>query len=85
METNEAADRCVKYLNRSVLEGRLVTVEKVYFPFNLQQCLIFYIMAVPELFVLSNLLNFSSAYLQNCCLINFGSRSGLCNSIEFEL
>nr|GMC98189.1 serine/arginine-rich splicing factor SR45a-like isoform X2 [Ipomoea batatas] len=28
METNEAADRCVKYLNRSVLEGRLVTVEK---------------------------------------------------------
>ncbi|CAI0417212.1 unnamed protein product [Linum tenue] len=29
METTEAAERCIKYLNRSVLEGRLVTVEKV--------------------------------------------------------
>lgn len=29
METVEAADRCIKYLNRSVLEGRLITVEKV--------------------------------------------------------
>ncbi|VVA31640.1 PREDICTED: serine/arginine-rich splicing factor [Prunus dulcis] len=29
METVEDAERCVKYLNRSVLEGRLVTVEKV--------------------------------------------------------
>ncbi|KAL5747526.1 hypothetical protein ACOSP7_024530 [Xanthoceras sorbifolium] len=28
METVEAAERCIKYLNRSVLEGRLVTVEK---------------------------------------------------------
>ncbi|CAH9069086.1 unnamed protein product [Cuscuta europaea] len=28
METIEDADRCVKHLNRSVLEGRLVTVEK---------------------------------------------------------
>ncbi|BBH03383.1 RNA-binding family protein with RRM/RBD/RNP motifs [Prunus dulcis] len=28
METVEDAERCVKYLNRSVLEGRLVTVEK---------------------------------------------------------
>ncbi|KAK3004815.1 hypothetical protein RJ639_017928 [Escallonia herrerae] len=28
METNEDAERCVKYLNRSVLEGRLITVEK---------------------------------------------------------
>ncbi|KAG0454314.1 hypothetical protein HPP92_025618 [Vanilla planifolia] len=28
METNEAADRCVKYLNQSVLEGRYITVEK---------------------------------------------------------
>ncbi|PSS11385.1 Serine/arginine-rich splicing factor SR45a like [Actinidia chinensis var. chinensis] len=28
METNEDADRCVKHLNRSVLEGRLITVEK---------------------------------------------------------
>ena len=29
MATNEDAERCVKYLNRSVLEGRLITVEKV--------------------------------------------------------
>ncbi|XP_057977537.1 serine/arginine-rich splicing factor SR45a-like isoform X2 [Malania oleifera] len=28
METVEEADRCIKYLNRSVLEGRLITVEK---------------------------------------------------------
>lgn len=28
METNEDADRCIKHLNRSVLEGRLITVEK---------------------------------------------------------
>ncbi|KAJ8492914.1 hypothetical protein OPV22_014635 [Ensete ventricosum] len=28
METVEGAERCVKYLNRSVLEGRLITVEK---------------------------------------------------------
>lgn len=31
METNEGAERCIKYLNRSVFEGRLITVEKVYF------------------------------------------------------
>ncbi|XP_040365486.1 serine/arginine-rich splicing factor SR45a-like isoform X1 [Rosa chinensis] len=30
METVEDAERCIKYLNRSVLEGRLVTVEKVW-------------------------------------------------------
>ncbi|KAF2297829.1 hypothetical protein GH714_003809 [Hevea brasiliensis] len=28
METVDDADRCIKYLNRSVLEGRLITVEK---------------------------------------------------------
>ncbi|KAG7956531.1 hypothetical protein I3843_11G128900 [Carya illinoinensis] len=28
METNEDAERCIKYLNRSVFEGRLITVEK---------------------------------------------------------
>ncbi|PON84546.1 Splicing factor-like protein [Trema orientale] len=28
METLEDADRCIKHLNRSVLEGRLITVEK---------------------------------------------------------
>ncbi|KAL9231005.1 hypothetical protein vseg_006283 [Gypsophila vaccaria] len=28
METVEGAERCLKYLNRSVLEGRLITVEK---------------------------------------------------------
>lgn len=29
METVEDADQCIKQLNRSVLEGRLITVEKV--------------------------------------------------------
>ena len=29
MSSLEEADRCVKYLNRSVLEGRVITVEKV--------------------------------------------------------
>ncbi|KAJ4712039.1 serine/arginine-rich splicing factor SR45a-like [Melia azedarach] len=29
METVDGADRCIKYLNRSVLEGRLITVEKI--------------------------------------------------------
>ncbi|KAK6130081.1 hypothetical protein DH2020_036208 [Rehmannia glutinosa] len=28
MDTNEGAERCIKYLNRSVLEGRLITVQK---------------------------------------------------------
>ncbi|GMH09383.1 hypothetical protein Nepgr_011224 [Nepenthes gracilis] len=28
MESNEDASRCIKYLNHSVLEGRLITVEK---------------------------------------------------------
>lgn len=29
MDTLEDAERCVKYLNQSVLEGRYITVEKV--------------------------------------------------------
>lgn len=29
MATVEEADRCIKYLDRSVLEGRVITVEKV--------------------------------------------------------
>ena len=29
MDTVEDADRCIKYLHRSVFEGRLITVEKV--------------------------------------------------------
>lgn len=28
MSSVEEADRCIKYLNRSVLEGRVITVEK---------------------------------------------------------
>ena len=31
MDTNEDAERCIKYLNQSVLEGRYITVEKVIF------------------------------------------------------
>ncbi|KAI5408831.1 Serine/arginine-rich splicing factor SR45a, variant 4 [Lathyrus oleraceus] len=30
MDTLEEADRCVKYLDRSVLEGRVIMVEKVH-------------------------------------------------------
>jgi transformer-2 protein len=47
METAEDADRCIKYLNRSTLEGRIITVEKVsleshiyllpYFPSSLMK------------------------------------------------
>lgn len=29
MSSVEEADRCIKYLDRSVLEGRVITVEKV--------------------------------------------------------
>lgn len=29
MSNVDEADRCIKYLNRSVLEGRVITVEKV--------------------------------------------------------
>lgn len=29
MATLKEADRCIKYLDRSVLEGRVITVEKV--------------------------------------------------------
>nr|DAD46685.1 TPA_asm: hypothetical protein HUJ06_016622 [Nelumbo nucifera] len=29
MDTIEDADRCIKHLNQSVLEGRYITVEKV--------------------------------------------------------
>lgn len=29
METVEEAERCIKYLNHSVLEGRVIMVEKV--------------------------------------------------------
>jgi RNA recognition motif-containing protein len=29
METVEEADRCIKYLNHSVIEGRAIMVEKV--------------------------------------------------------
>ena len=29
MDNLEDADRCIKYLNQSILEGRFITVEKV--------------------------------------------------------
>lgn len=37
MASVKEADRCVKYLDRSVLEGRVITVEKdgIYMFFNL--------------------------------------------------
>lgn len=33
METVEDAKRCIKYLHRTVLEGRLISVEKVLLAF----------------------------------------------------
>lgn len=33
METVEDAKRCIKYLHRTVLEGRLISVEKVLLTF----------------------------------------------------
>lgn len=32
MENVDEADRCIKYLDRSVLEGRVITVERVNVP-----------------------------------------------------
>lgn len=37
MATVEEANRCIKYLDRSVLEGRVITVEKVK-KFAFQAC-----------------------------------------------
>lgn len=70
METVEDAERCIKYLNRSVLEGRLVTVEKVSVSVKgVTWC------SVPlNYFIMKNF------FLQKCCLISFGSRSGVCTS-----
>lgn len=34
MSTVKEADRCIKYLDRSVLEGRVITVEKVEYSFS---------------------------------------------------
>jgi hypothetical protein len=35
MATLEEADRCIKYLNNSVIEGRVITVEKVNTSFHI--------------------------------------------------
>jgi len=37
MDSAEDADRCVKYLNRSTLEGRIITVEKRIFDYCCSQ------------------------------------------------
>lgn len=38
MDSAEDADRCIKYLNRSTLEGRIITVEKVSLESHLVSC-----------------------------------------------
>jgi hypothetical protein len=38
MDSAEDADRCIKYLNRSTLEGRIITVEKVSLESHLISC-----------------------------------------------
>lgn len=41
MSSVEEADQCIKYLDRSVVEGRVITVEKVknYAVYSLSVCL----------------------------------------------
>lgn len=78
METNEGAERCIKYLNRSVFEGRLITVEKVYFPStDLDHCCI---MRVSHLFIIF-LSTFSSKMLPD----KLWKQVGLCSSIEITI
>jgi len=79
METVEDANRCVKYLNRSVLEGRVITVEKVLFPsmdFEGKH-------VGTELFTCHFF--FLSYFFRKCYLISFASRSGICNFIDFTV
>lgn len=69
METTEDAERCIKYLNRTVLEGRLVTVEKVCFGGILMIIILRLVPFTPH----------------RIFLISFGSRLCHCSSIEFNL
>ena len=43
MDCGDDADRCVKYLNRSTLEGRIITVEKVRFLSMSYSCFLEYL------------------------------------------
>lgn len=80
VETTEDADRCIKYLNCSVLEGRLITMEKVLLPS----------MDFEEKYVGGGGL-FTYRFLsevfssEKCSLMSFASRSGMCSSIEFTI
>lgn len=38
MDSLEDAERCIKYLNRSILEGRVITVEKVRHFVSMTSC-----------------------------------------------
>jgi RNA recognition motif-containing protein len=48
MDCTEDADRCIKYLNQSVLEGRYITVEKVILAFYLK--IVHRVCALPFIF-----------------------------------
>lgn len=54
MENVDVADRCIKYLDRSVLEGRVITVEKVIF--------VPLIVMIDAAFVLFNLFSIYTLY-----------------------
>jgi transformer-2 protein len=65
METVDGARRCIKYLHRTVLEGRLVTVEKVRYLTELIHYVLFYAACEAEL-------------VSSCCMCsNFHKYSGI--------
>ena len=56
MESLEGADRCIKHLNKSILEGRVITVEKVswfYEPFHLILLFVFVSCGITSLDILT--------------------------------
>lgn len=62
MENVDVADRCIKYLDHSVLEGRVITVEKVIF--------VPLIVIIVAVFVLLNLkINSTLYYIYILCCI----------------
>lgn len=43
MDSFESAERCIKHLNKSALEGRIITVEKVWASLVLSFVLVIYV------------------------------------------
>lgn len=62
MSTVEEADRCIKYLDRSVLEGRVIMVEKVEYSLSLYYMIRFW------LFYFSLVANGAHNHYKSCML-----------------